>query len=147
VKKHKSPLHKILHAFDLKPKHMEKIETIICGPKWTPTFHISIPENNVKNARTVSLRSPPVLWSGAGSRWKGLGFSLCAAPSQRAVLVFQSWVELSRDGVRAEVRTEIKDSRIRDGGELESELKSESEELQRCQNFAKSVESRIRLLI
>jgi hypothetical protein len=45
VKKHKSPLHKIWHAFDLKPDHMEKIETIICGPKWSLTFPISIPKN------------------------------------------------------------------------------------------------------
>jgi hypothetical protein len=52
--------------------------------------------------------------------------------------------ELSRDRVWAELRTEIKDSRIRDGGKSESE--SELEELRRCQNFAKSVESRIRLL-
>jgi hypothetical protein len=62
-----------------------------------------------------------------------------------AVLVFQSWAELSRDGVQAELRTGIKGSRIRDGGKSESE--SELEELRRCQkNFAKSVESRIRLL-
>jgi hypothetical protein len=46
-----------------------------------------------------------------------------------AVLVFQSWAELSRDGVRAELRTEIKGSRIRGGGKLESELESESESL------------------
>jgi hypothetical protein len=65
-----------------------------------------------------------------------------------AVLVFQSWAELCRDGVRAELRTGIKGSRIRGGGkselelELELELESEleSEELRRCQNFAKSVE-------
>jgi len=59
-----------------------------------------------------------------------------------AVLVFQSWAELSRDRVRAGLRTGIKGSRIRDGGKSESE----SESLQRCQNFAKSIESRIRLL-
>jgi hypothetical protein len=35
----------------------------------------------LRNVRTASLRSPQVLWSGAGSRWKGLGFSLCATPS------------------------------------------------------------------
>jgi hypothetical protein len=75
-----------------------------------------------------------------------------------AVLIFQSWAELSRDGVWAELRTGIKGSRIRGGGNLESEsqsqlesesqsqLESESESLRRCQNFAKSVEDRIRLL-
>jgi hypothetical protein len=63
-----------------------------------------------------------------------------------AVLVFQSWAELSQDRVRAEVRTKINDSRIRGRGESESEAESESESLRRCQNFAKSVESRIRLL-
>jgi hypothetical protein len=93
-----------------------------------------------------------------GSRRKGLGFSLCAVPSRMAVLVFQSWAELSQDGVRAESRTRIEGSRIRGGGkselesesesesELELELESESEGLRRCQNFAKSVEDRIRLL-
>jgi hypothetical protein len=70
-----------------------------------------------------------VLQSGAGSRRKGLGFSLCAVPSQMAVLVFQSWAELSRDGVRAELRTEIKGSRIRGRGKSELELESESEGL------------------
>jgi hypothetical protein len=83
-------------------------------------------------------RSPQALWSGVGSRRKGLGFSLCAAPSPMAVLVFQSWAELSRDGVRAELRTGIKGSRIRGRGKLESE--SELEDLRRCQNFTKSVE-------
>jgi hypothetical protein len=57
----------------------------------------------VKNAYLASLWSPQALWSRAGSRQKGLGFSLCAAPSRMAVLVFQSWAELSRDGVRAEL--------------------------------------------
>jgi hypothetical protein len=62
----------------------------------------------VKNTRTASLWSPRALRSGAGSRRKGLGFSLCAAPSRKAVLVFQSWAELSRDGVQAELRTKVK---------------------------------------
>jgi hypothetical protein len=57
-----------------------------------------------------------------------------------AVLVFQSWAELSRDGVRAELRTGIKGSRIRDGGKSELESELESEELRRYQDFAKSVE-------
>jgi hypothetical protein len=81
-----------------------------------------------------------VLRSGAGSIRKGLGFSLCAAPSWMAVLIFQSWAKLSRDGVRAELRTGIKGSRIRGEGNLESES------LRRCQNFAKSVQDQIRLL-
>jgi len=63
-----------------------------------------------------------------------------------AVLVFQSWAELSRDGVRAELRTEIEGLRIRGGGKSGSESESESESLRRCQNFVKSVEDRIRLL-
>jgi hypothetical protein len=46
-----------------------------------------------------------------------------------AVLVFQSWVELSQDRVRAELRSRIKGSRIRVGGGLESESESESESL------------------
>jgi hypothetical protein len=50
-----------------------------------------------------------------------------------AVLVFQSWAELSRYGVQSEVRIDIKNSRIRGRSELESELEleleSESEEL------------------
>jgi hypothetical protein len=87
-----------------------------------------------------------VLRSGAGSRRKGLGFSLCAVPSRMAVLVFQSWAELSRYGVQVELTTEIKGSRIRGGGKSESESESESEESRRCQNFTKSVEDRIRLL-
>jgi hypothetical protein len=91
--------------------------------------------------KTRLYRSPQAFRSGAGSGRKGFGFSLCAAPSQVAVLVFQSWVELSRDGVRAELRTGIKGLRIRGGGKSESE--SELEELRRCQNFSKSVEDRI----
>jgi hypothetical protein len=54
---------------------------------------------------------------------------------------------VSDNGVWVEVRTKIKDSRIRDGGVSESESESGSEELRRCQSFAKSVESWIRLLI
>jgi hypothetical protein len=87
----------------------------------------------LRNARTTSLRTPQALRSGARSRRKGLGFSLCAAPSRMAVLVFQSWAELSRYGVQSEVRIDIKNSRIRGRSELESELEleleSESEEL------------------
>jgi hypothetical protein len=63
-----------------------------------------------------------------------------------AVLVFRGWAELSQDGVREELRTGIKGSRIKDGGKSESESESESEELRRYQNLAKSVEDRIRLL-
>jgi hypothetical protein len=57
-----------------------------------------------------------------------------------AVLVFRGGAELSRHGVRTEVRTEIKGLRFQSRGE--SEL--ESEKLRRLQDFAKSVESWIR---
>jgi hypothetical protein len=97
----------------------------------------------VKNVGSASLQSPRALQSGAGSRQKGLGFSLCAAPSRMAVLIFWGGAELSRDEVWTEVRTQIKGSRIKSGGGSESE----SEKLQRRQGFAKSVESWIRLLI
>jgi hypothetical protein len=105
------------------------------------------PLSIVKNAGSASLWSPQVLRSRAGSRRKGLGFSLCAAPSRMAVLVFRGGAELSRDGFQTEVRTQVKGSRFKSGGESESESESESEKLRRLQGFAKSIESRIRLLI
>jgi hypothetical protein len=43
VKKHHSPLHKIMHAFHLKPNKMERIPPIQQGPKWEPGLPIHIP--------------------------------------------------------------------------------------------------------
>ena len=43
VKKHRTPLHEIIHTYRLKLKEMEKIETTVMGPKWQPSFNICIP--------------------------------------------------------------------------------------------------------
>jgi hypothetical protein len=44
-KKHCTTLHEMLHAFNLKPGHMEKIEVAVIEPKGKPTFDICIPKN------------------------------------------------------------------------------------------------------
>ena len=45
VKKHWSPLHELMHTYNLKPDKMEKIKPILNGPKWEPAFAISSPPN------------------------------------------------------------------------------------------------------
>lgn len=42
VKKHRSPLHDILHGSDIDPNTHEKIKPSIWGPKWTSTHEIEI---------------------------------------------------------------------------------------------------------
>jgi hypothetical protein len=61
MKKHKYLLHEIMHAFDLIPEPMEKIETVLRGPKWSPSFLINIPENKedavkVEKTNTTTLK-------------------------------------------------------------------------------------------
>jgi ribonuclease HI len=44
VKKHRTPIHEIMHAYKLEPHRMEKIETVVRGPKWEPAFRIRTPQ-------------------------------------------------------------------------------------------------------
>jgi ribonuclease HI len=44
VKKHRTPIHEIMHAYTLEPHMMEKIETVVRGPKWEPAFKIRVPQ-------------------------------------------------------------------------------------------------------
>ena len=55
MKKHRTPLHEIIHTYRLKLKEMEKIETTMMGPKWQPSFDIHIPaqeEQAIKESET-----------------------------------------------------------------------------------------------
>jgi hypothetical protein len=75
----------------------------------------------VEDARnSVSTRSPQVLRGGPGSRWKGLGFSLCAAPSRLAGphISGLGGVESrqSPGGVNDVVRDQDQRFEVRDGG-------------------------------
>ena len=45
VKKHCTPLHEIIHTYDLKPSQMEKIEAVVLGPKWLPAYKTHIASN------------------------------------------------------------------------------------------------------
>ena len=45
VKRHWSPLHELMWVFDLKLNKMKRIELVMFGPKWEPSFTASIPPN------------------------------------------------------------------------------------------------------
>ena len=42
-----------MHAFDLKPDKMEKIEPVVFSPKWEPSFTASIPPNKEQAIKEV----------------------------------------------------------------------------------------------
>ena len=45
IKRHRTSLHEIIHAYDLKPSQMEKIEAVVLGPKWQPAYKTRIASN------------------------------------------------------------------------------------------------------
>ncbi|TFY52504.1 hypothetical protein EVJ58_g9980 [Rhodofomes roseus] len=45
VERHRSPLHEILTAYDLRPTEIEKIEAVRLPPGWRPPYTVSIAEN------------------------------------------------------------------------------------------------------
>jgi hypothetical protein len=80
-----------------------------------------------------------VLRGGVGSRRKGLGFSLCAAPSRLAGPCISELgrVESRRSPGEVYNVVGIKIRGLRSEMEAEVEAELELEELRRCQNFAK----------
>ena len=55
VKKHASPLHQILHAYDIKPTEIEKVNSYrkIAHPTWNSPISTSIPKDKTKAAERV----------------------------------------------------------------------------------------------
>jgi len=45
VKCHKSPVHDILHAFDIQPSAFKKVQPTRCGSKWEPGAKVWVPES------------------------------------------------------------------------------------------------------
>ena len=45
IKRHCTPLHEIIHVYDLKPSQMEKIQAVVLGPKWQPAYRTHIASN------------------------------------------------------------------------------------------------------
>ena len=56
VKKHHSPLHKMMHKFNLKPELMDKISAVRQSPKWEPGVVIRIAESKEKACCQRTLR-------------------------------------------------------------------------------------------
>ena len=48
VKRHRAPIHEILHAFNLNPLKMEKISPVSRGPKWAPRHKMHIQSDESK---------------------------------------------------------------------------------------------------
>ena len=48
VKRHRAPIHELLHAFDLNPLQMEKIAPVSRGPKWAPRHRTRIHHDKSK---------------------------------------------------------------------------------------------------
>ena len=55
VKRHRTPLHEVLHAFNIKPAAMEKITPIGKGPKWEPCHNMRIPKDKDEALREAEL--------------------------------------------------------------------------------------------
>ena len=45
IKRHRTPLHEIIHMYDLKPSQMEKIEAVVLGLKWQPAYRTHVASN------------------------------------------------------------------------------------------------------
>jgi ribonuclease HI len=56
VKQHKSPLHILLHTYNLDPTTTEKIRPVIDGPKWSP-LHSTVISESKENALQEALTS------------------------------------------------------------------------------------------
>jgi ribonuclease HI len=61
VKAHKSPLHEMLHAFDIQPEKMEKIRTVCFGPKWSPAFKTRIPADKQQAIHEMETETAEVV--------------------------------------------------------------------------------------
>jgi len=48
VKKHRGPLHEVMHAFKIRPDDYENISLVRQGPKWEPWFCTCIPTTRVE---------------------------------------------------------------------------------------------------
>jgi ribonuclease HI len=67
VKRHRSPLHEIMHAYCLNPERMEKIQTVMFGPKWHPAFSTRIPINKEQAVEEIETEGTQVVVYSDGS--------------------------------------------------------------------------------
>jgi hypothetical protein len=74
VKRHRSPIHEIIHAYSLNPERMEKIHTVVFGPKWHPAFNTRIPQNKERAIKeTEAERAQVVVYSDGSCIDGGVG--------------------------------------------------------------------------
>jgi hypothetical protein len=67
VKRHRSPIHEIIHAYSLNPERMEKIHTVVFGPKWHPAFNTRIPQNKERAIKEMEEERAQVVVYSDGS--------------------------------------------------------------------------------
>jgi ribonuclease HI len=67
VKHHRSPLHEIMHAYSLNPERMEKIQTVVSGPKWDPAFNTWIPQSKEQAIDEVKTERAEIVVFSDGS--------------------------------------------------------------------------------
>jgi ribonuclease HI len=67
VKRHRSSIHEIMHAYSLNPERMEKIQTVVFGPKWQPAFRTRIPQSKEQAADEVKTEGAQVVIFSDGS--------------------------------------------------------------------------------
>ena len=58
--KHCSPLHKIIHVYDLKPHQMERIDAVVLGHKWQPAYTTCITSNKEQAINEVETNDADV---------------------------------------------------------------------------------------
>ena len=84
VKRHRSPLHEIMHLFKLQPHKMETINTVLEGPKWTPNFKIHIPKSkDVAIVEEAVDNSDIKVYSDGSCFEGGIGRQQCYTKTER----------------------------------------------------------------
>jgi ribonuclease HI len=72
VKRHKSPLHKLLAAYpDIKPDKMEKVKTVRRKPQWKPPFSTHIEGSKEKAKESAGARREDIQIYTDGSGYRG----------------------------------------------------------------------------
>jgi len=89
VKKHRAPIHEMLHAFNIRPEAYETVCPVRLGPKWRPQYPIRVPKSMSKAVEdAMSVQSEVTVYSDGSSLGGGVGAAamLCRNRWVKAVL-------------------------------------------------------------
>jgi hypothetical protein len=71
VKRHPTPLHDLMHSFNVHPQKIETIEAVRQDAKWKPNIKIHVAESKEKAIREVQLDTSDVKVFTDGSGMEG----------------------------------------------------------------------------